>query len=377
MSGPIVLTAGGTGGHVFPAEALGAELRRRGRDLVLITDRRAETYERRFPGMPIHVVRSAGIAGRGLAGQMRAAAEIGLGFITARSLLKRIEPAAVIGFGGYASLPAMLAAQSLGVATLLHEQNAVAGRANRLVAGRAAAIATSFVATAGLAAEVETRTIVTGNPVRPAIVALRDLPYRAPEPGGPVRILVMGGSLGATVMSDVVPAALAMLDPGLRARLVVTQQARSEDLARVSGAYEAAGIAAAVLPFIDDVPARLGDCHLAITRAGASTVSELTVAGRPAVLVPYPSAVDDHQTANARALSDQGAALLMAQSQFTPADLVRVLNGWIADPVRLSGMAAAARAIGRPLSAAALADLVERFAPANGRSNPEPRRNAA
>lgn len=360
--GLIVLAAGGTGGHVFPAEALAAELRARGRRLVLVTDRRAEQYEARFPGTEIHVVPSAGVAGRGVAGKVKSLIQIGRGALVARPLLRRLDAACVVGFGGYPSLPAMLAGQWLGLPTVLHEQNAVLGRANRLVAGRAAAIAASFDRLRFLKVNDRVKVNVTGNPVRPAIVEAREVAYSVADGAGPFRILVMGGSLGATVMSDVVPAALASLAPDIRARLDVTQQARAEDIARVRKVYEDAGIAASVAPFIEDVPARLAACHLAISRSGASTVAELAVAGRPAVLVPYPHATDDHQTDNAQALTAAGAAVTMAQPQFTVAALAAQVTNWIADPAALGRMAAAARGIGRPDAAANLADLVEGLA---------------
>lgn len=360
--GLIVLAAGGTGGHVFPAEALAAELRGRGRRLVLVTDKRAEQYEARFPGVDIHVVPSAGVAGRGVAGKVKSLAQIGRGTLVARPLLRQLDAACVVGFGGYPSLPAMLAGQWLGLPTVLHEQNAVLGRANRLVAGRAAAIAASFDKLRFLKVNDRVKVNVTGNPVRPAIVAARDVAYSVADGAGPFRILVMGGSLGATVMSDVVPAALAALAPAARTRLQVTQQARAEDVARVRTTYDQAGIEAFVAPFIEDVPARLAACHLAISRSGASTVAELAVAGRPAVLVPYPHATDDHQTDNAAALTAAGAAVAMPQPQFTAAALAGRITDWMADPAVLGRMAQAARDIGRPDAAANLADLVEGLA---------------
>lgn len=359
---PIALAAGGTGGHVFPAEALAAELVRRGRRPVLITDRRGSGYERRFPGIEVVRVRAATFAGRGALGKLMAAAEIGLGTWEARRVLRALSPAAAVGFGGYPSLPTMLAAGALGLPTVLHEQNAKLGRVNRLLAARAGAIATSFEGMEGLREGEAAKVTLTGNPVRPAITALRDQPYSAPAAAGPVRILILGGSQGATVLSDVVPQALIDLPGELRARLEIAQQCRAEDMARVRTAYAYARMKAELATFFDDAPARLANCHLAITRAGASTLSELTAIGRPAILVPYKHAADDHQTANAKAVVAADGARMLAADEFTPKALSGLLETLLADGPALAAMAQAARRLGRADAAARLADLVERVA---------------
>ncbi|HYM30560.1 MAG TPA: undecaprenyldiphospho-muramoylpentapeptide beta-N-acetylglucosaminyltransferase [Candidatus Cybelea sp.] len=366
---PIVLTAGGTGGHVFPAVALAAELRRRGRPLVLVTDRRGAGYEERFPDTEIHAVTAGTPSGRGPLGRIVAIGEIAAGTWAARGLLKRIRPAAVVGFGGYPSLPAMLAATRLGLPTMLHEQNAVLGRVNRLLASRVAAIATSFAETAGIAAGERGKTSLTGNPVREAVAAVRELPYSAPQPGGPIRLLVLGGSQGARILSEVIPAALIQLPPNVRQRIRLTQQCRPEDLERVKTIYSDSGVSADLTTFIQDVPALLASVHLCITRAGASTVAELALAGRPAILVPFAAATDDHQTANAKSLVAAGGAWLMPEAKFNAASLRQTLETLIDDGAALVEMAAAARQSGRPNAAGALADLVERLAPADG-ANP-------
>lgn len=372
---PIALAAGGTGGHVFPAEALAAELTRRGHRPVLVTDRRGSGYERRFPGIEVVRVRAATFAGRGALGKLMAAAEIGLGAWEARRALRALGPAAVVGFGGYPSLPTMLAAGTLGLPTVVHEQNARLGRVNRLLAARAKAVAASFEDMQGLRAEDAAKVTLTGNPVRPAIVALRDQPYSAPAAAAAVRILILGGSQGATVLSDVVPQALIGLPAALRARLSVAQQCRAEDLARVRAAYAYARMDVELAAFFDDVPARLAACHLAITRAGASTVSELNVIGRPAILVPYRHAADDHQTANAMSAVTAGAAKMLAADGFTPAALADTVTALLADGAGLEAMAAAARGLGRADAAARLADLVESLA--NGGAVDETQRRAA
>ena len=355
---PIVIAAGGTGGHFFPAEALAAELIARGRRVVLLTDARSGgLYSAVFGNRETHVLPGAGIAGRGALRGAKAVASLMAGVVRARTILSGLNAGAVVGFGGYPCVPPVLATRFLRhpPAVILHEQNAVLGRANRFLAKRADRLALSFAATQRVPANA--RTEVTGNPVRPAIAALAEAGYIAPD--NRIRLLVLGGSLGARVFSDVVPAALLALPETLRARITVTQQCRQEDLERVRAAYAQANIAADLAPFFADVAARLVAAHLVIARAGASTVAELAVAGRPAILVPLPGAIDDHQTANARALSDAGGAWLMPQPGFTSAALAARLVALLDDPAALAGAAVGARSQAQPTAAARLADLVE------------------
>jgi UDP-N-acetylglucosamine--N-acetylmuramyl-(pentapeptide) pyrophosphoryl-undecaprenol N-acetylglucosamine transferase len=370
---PIALAAGGTGGHVFPAEALAAELTRRGRRPVLVTDRRGSGYERRFPGIEVVRVRAATFAGRGALGKLMAAAEIGLGTWEARGVLRALSPAAVVGFGGYPSLPTMLAAGALGLPTVLHEQNAKLGRVNRLLASRAGAIAASFADMQGLREADAAKVTLTGNPVRPAIVDMREHPYGAPGATAAIKILILGGSQGATVLSDVVPQALIDLPVELRARLDIAQQCRAEDMARVRAAYAYARMKVELATFFDDAPARLAACHLAITRAGASTLSELAVIGRPAILAPYKHAADDHQTANAKSVVAAGGAKMLAADDFTPKALTGLLRALLSDGPALEAMARAARGLGRVDAAARLADLVESMANGGALSGAERR----
>ncbi len=349
MAHPIVIAAGGTGGHFFPAEALAASLVRRGERIVLMTDaRRAAIASAVFEGKEVHVLRGGGLAGRSLASAAAGALGLVCGTLEARRLLSRLKASAVVGFGGYPAVAPVLASRLLRgrPAIVLHEQNAVAGRANRLLARFADRFATSFPGTAGAPADA----LLLGNPVRPEIAALAGEGY-APPGEGEIRVLVLGGSLGARVLSDVVPAALS-LHPH-RARLRVTQQCRAEDLDRVRAAYEAAGIAADLACFFGDVASRLARVHVVIARAGASTVSELAVAGRPAILVPLPGAIDDHQSANARALD---GAIVMRQPDFVPDALAALLARL--DDAHLARMAARAAAVGVPDAAERLADLV-------------------
>jgi UDP-N-acetylglucosamine--N-acetylmuramyl-(pentapeptide) pyrophosphoryl-undecaprenol N-acetylglucosamine transferase len=362
MSGHrFVIAAGGTGGHFFPAEALAAELLKRGHRIALMTDARSGGLASPvFAAGERFVLAGAGIAGRGVVRAVRAVFALVRGTLQARRILARERSAAIVGFGGYPSVAPVLAARLLGrrPAIALHEQNAVLGRANRGLSRFADLLALSHSATARVPASV--RTEITGNPVRPAIIALAGRGYVPPT--GIIRLLVLGGSLGARVFSDVVPPALAMLPAETRARLAVTQQCRAEDIDRVRAEYAAAGIAADLAPFFTDVAALLAGAHLVIARAGASTVAELATAGRPAVLVPLPGAIDDHQSANARALD---GAWTMPQPGFTPAALGELVAGLIANPDRLVQAAAAAAAGGRPDAAANLADAVERLAENN------------
>ena len=355
---PIVIAAGGTGGHFFPAEALAAELIARGRRVVLFTDARSGGLNSAvFANAETHVLPGAGIAGRGLVRGAKATAALAAGVLRARSLLFRLNAGAVVGFGGYPCVPPVLATRFLrrAPAVILHEQNAVLGRANRFLSARAGRLALSFASTKLVPAGA--RTEVTGNPVRPAIVTMADSPY--PPVAETIRLLVLGGSLGARVFSDIVPIALAALPAPLRRQLTVTQQCRHEDLDRVRTAYADAGIEAELAPFFGDVAERLRDAHLIVARAGASTVAELAVAGRPAILVPLPGAIDDHQTGNAQALADAGGAWVMPQPAFTPTALTAKLIDLLTHPATLSDAAARARTQARPNAAAHLADLVE------------------
>ncbi|CAA7622956.1 undecaprenyldiphospho-muramoylpentapeptide beta-N-acetylglucosaminyltransferase [Magnetospirillum sp. SS-4] len=354
----IALAAGGTGGHVFPAEALAGILLERGYRLALITDRRGAAYGGTLGRLETHRIRAGGIAGRGALSKLRAVAELGLGVLQARSLLKRIRPAAVIGFGGYASIPGMVAAVAAGIPTAIHEQNAVLGRANRLLASRVGRIATSFAEVSHVDPRLLPKLVHIGMPVRAAVAALRDAPYPPLDGDGPIQLLVLGGSQGARVLSEVVPAALAQLPAALRLRIRIAQQCRPEDLDGVARAYEGAGIACTLQSFFADVPERLTAAHLVIARAGASTVAELTALGRPAILVPYPFAIDDHQTANAHAIENNGGAWLMDQAGFTAEALAARLGSLFSQPGILARTAGCAARAGRPDAAERLADLV-------------------
>ena len=358
---PIVIAAGGTGGHFFPAEALANELLARGRRVALMTDTRSTGLgSATFAGQEQFVLKGAGIAGRGIARGAAAMLSLAAGVAQARAILARIDAAAVVGFGGYPSVAPVLGSRLLRQrpAVILHEQNAVLGRANRFLSRHADRLALSFPATERVPANATTA--VTGNPVRPAVAALAGLAY-AP-PGDRLRLVVLGGSLCARVFSDIVPAALAGLPDALRARLDIVQQCRPEDLDRVRAAYAAAGLAPELSAFFPDVADRLSAAHLVIARAGASTVAELTVAGRPAILVPLPGAIDDHQSANARALVAARGASMIAQRDLTPETLRQQIAALLSEPDMLVHAARAARSLARPDATAKLADLVEHLA---------------
>jgi UDP-N-acetylglucosamine--N-acetylmuramyl-(pentapeptide) pyrophosphoryl-undecaprenol N-acetylglucosamine transferase len=353
MSPPIVVGTGGTGGHMFPALALGRELQARGQEVVLLCDARGARYV--GPDLAYHVIQAGSPSGRPLR-RLQGLARLSLGLAQALALLRRLRPAAVAAFGGYAAVPIGLAARLLGIPILVHEQNAVLGRANRLIARRARVLALSFAETQGATDAAKGRRVITGNPVRAEVVAWRDQAYIPPEPGGPLDLLVVGGSQGARILSDVLPAALRALPPAARARIRLTQQCRPEDLERVAGAYAALGFTAELKSFFDDLPERLADAHLVISRSGASSVAELLVLGRPSLLVPYRLAADDHQRANAAALTAAGAAWLLEEADFDALSLAARLKLCLDRPDQLALMARRAHALGRPDAAQALAD---------------------
>ncbi|MSO75856.1 MAG: undecaprenyldiphospho-muramoylpentapeptide beta-N-acetylglucosaminyltransferase [Alphaproteobacteria bacterium] len=349
----IVLATGGTGGHIYPAQALAEALLAAGAEVSVVTDRRGAAFG---TGIDSHAIAAATLSG-GFGARVGGATTIALGICQARRWLQRLKPAAVIGFGGYPSFPTMLAASWAGIPTLVHEQNAVLGRANRVLAGRVDRIATSFAEVRFIRPADRAKTVQTGNPVRPAFALLRETPYTAPVADGTLAILVLGGSQGARVFSRVLPEALALLPPALRARIKLTQQCRPEDLAATRAAVRAAGVDGELANFFDDVPQRLAGTHLVIARAGASTVAELTVAGRPAILVPYPFATDDHQTANAGAIDEAGAGWLIPEAAFHAEALVARLESVLAAPARLSQAAARMAGLGQPDATHRLAEL--------------------
>ncbi|WP_254447495.1 undecaprenyldiphospho-muramoylpentapeptide beta-N-acetylglucosaminyltransferase [Sphingomonas sp. ID1715] len=353
-----VLAAGGTGGHMIPAHALAEELVRRGHNVALVSDERGMRFPGLFEGVETHVL-PAGRLGGGPLGYVRAAQSIWAGRAEALRLFREDRPAAVMGFGGYPALPSLLAAFKAKISTAVHEQNAVLGRVNRLVAGRVDAVATAYPDIQRLPRKAEAKVRLVGNPVREEVLALRDKPYPPLDADGVFRVLVTGGSQGATVLSDVVPEGLGMLPPVFRARLQVTHQARAEDIERVRARYADQGIPAELATYLPDLPERLGMAHLVIARSGASTVAELAAAGRPAILVPFAAATDDHQTYNARELVAAGGARSIPQAQFTPVELAKQMQKLGLEPEALVNAARRAKGCGRPEAVRDLADLIE------------------
>ncbi len=360
MAKTALLVAGGTGGHLFPALALRSELAERGWSVHMASDERAGRFLADIPSDFRHVIASATFAGRSPLAVLKTVVTLSRGLIAARRLLKEIRPAVVVGFGGYPTLPPVIAARLAGIPAIVQEQNAVVGRANRLLMRLGAHLATGFEHAIG-SAGARARTHV-GNPVRPAVIAAAQRPYQAPAAGEAFRLLVFGGSQGARAFSDLLPAAVAALAPHLRARLAIVQQCREEDMARTRAAYDDLGIAAQLATFFDDMAERIAAGHLVISRAGASTVTELAVIGRPAILVPYPYALDHDQAENARALATVGGGWLMAEADLTPEKLAARLAELMTEPAQLIRAAKAARALGAPQAVARLADLVEKAA---------------
>jgi UDP-N-acetylglucosamine--N-acetylmuramyl-(pentapeptide) pyrophosphoryl-undecaprenol N-acetylglucosamine transferase len=355
--GPVAVAAGGTGGHLFPAAALSHALAARGFEVHLITDERAAKYGGDFPAHAVHRLPAATPSGGSLMLKIRAIVTIIRSTRAARRLFKQIRPRAVIGFGGYPTVPPVLAASRLGMPVLLHEGNAVIGRANRFLADRAELIAKGFEVLGGLPDTLAAKTHLTGNPVRPMVIEAARTTF-PDHPDGKLRVLVTGGSQGARIFSDIVPAAIELLPPDAKRKLYITQQARAEDEERVRETYKRLGVDAEIRSFFADLPDRIAQAHLVIARAGASTVSELAVIGRPAILVPLPGAIDQDQAANAEQFAASGAAIVAAQSVFSPQWLATSLVEAQADMDGLARRAAAAKQMGIADAAERLADLV-------------------
>jgi UDP-N-acetylglucosamine--N-acetylmuramyl-(pentapeptide) pyrophosphoryl-undecaprenol N-acetylglucosamine transferase len=357
----IVLSTGGTGGHLFPAQALASELTRRGNTIVVMTDARGTQYPTFFPGAAIEVVPAAAFSDRSVLRLMTAPFEILAGIAVAFGKLMRIKPNAVVGFGGYPSVPVMLAACMGRFPTAILAPDAVLGRANRLLANYVRVIAGGLTFKR-FAPKDMSKVVYTGNPVRPEVVAFNGAPYQTPSSSDALHLLVFGGSQGARALSEIVPAAVVMLPAEIRARLDVVQQCRHEDIENVRKIYADANIRAELAPFFNDMPARMAKSHLVIGRSGAGTVSELMVIGRPAILIPLPHALDDNQTPNADVLVDAGAGWRVAQKDLTPQLLSQMLTAAFSAPADLAKRAAAAHALAKPDAASRLADVVEKLA---------------
>ena len=358
----ILLAAGGTGGHLFPAEALGVELIRRGLRVRLATDSRASRYSGLFSKDTIDLVPSATVRSRAPWSLAYTGLMLAAGTAVSLSLMRRLKPAAVVGFGGYPTLPPLLAARLFRVPGVIHEANAVLGRANRFLSTHVNAIATSLPGVLDRDPALAGKTTIVGTPMRPGILAAAAMKYVPPELTGPFRLLVVGGSQGARVMADIVPGAIERLEPALWGRLVLTQQVREEDMARVRAVYDRLKINAELAPFFSDLPARLASHDLVVSRSGAGTVAELAAIGRPSILVPLPGSIDQDQFANAGVLAQANGAIRIAQADFTPDRLAAEISALAAEPARLAAMAANARSVGRLDAAERLADLVMKVA---------------
>ncbi len=358
----VVLASGGTGGHMFPARALATDLLSRGYRVVLCTDDRGMKYSDQWTDVERFQIASATFK-KGIFGRVLALLALGRGFLQGRARLKALKPRVVVGFGGYPSLPTMVAAQRLHIPTIIHEQNAVMGKANAYLAPKADRIATSLPDITGLAEADSVRAVLTGNPVRSDVAALYTRPYPSMEPSGPFHVLVMGGSQGASVFASVVPAAMRLLPEALRRRVSIVQQCRTEEeIARARTAYRAMGVTARLETFIHDVAEQMDKSHLVISRSGASTVAEVTTAGRPAIFVPYPHHADQQQKINADAVAQSGGAWVMEEHLFTADTLKAKIETLMQRPEILFRAAESARSCARPDAGRKLGNLVTAMA---------------
>lgn len=361
----LALAAGGTGGHMFPAQALAEEAKARGWQVQLLTDARGDRYTEGFPLDDKVLLKAASPSARGLKAKVAAGLALMAGIGTARKALKVFGADAVVGFGGYPAAPSMIAAQRIGIPTGIHEQNAVLGRANRLAARHASFIAHGFPVL-DRAPRGHARLKETGNPVRRAVIDAAAIPF-SPPGDGPLRLLVFGGSQGASLFARIFAPAIAGLPGGLRERLDVTHQVSESDHAGAEEVYRGAGVSAELAPFFADLPGRIAQSHLVIARSGASSVAELSIIGRPSVLVPLKIAMDDHQRMNARVLADVGAAELILEDALTPEKAAEVLTSLLSDPAGLTRMADAAKGRMAEGAAAQLADLVQELGASRSR----------
>ncbi|GAA0774188.1 undecaprenyldiphospho-muramoylpentapeptide beta-N-acetylglucosaminyltransferase [Roseibium denhamense] len=365
MSKTVLLTAGGTGGHLFPAQALASELIRRGWTVELATDERADKYGSAFPARDVHIISSETIRSKNPVSLAKTALRLFLGTLQARAVIKKLKPDVVAGFGGYPTFPPMFAARLTNTPSILHEANGVMGRANKLLAKGATAIATS-VPIDDLPAGLTAKLTQTGNPVRDAVLDAAELAYSPPQEGGPLNLLVFGGSQGARFFSDLLPPAVTSLPEAVRDRLKIVQQCRPEDMERVQAAYDEQGVDAECAPFFQDLPQRIAQAHLVICRSGASSVSELAVLGRPSILVPLPGALDQDQAANAKVLEKVGGAWPIREVDLYPDRLAQELQRFANAPGMLAEAAQNARSVAKPDAVKRLADLVEAVAETKG-----------
>lgn len=358
----IALAAGGTGGHMFPAQALAEEMRRRGWDLLLFTDERGMRYGENIRPEHQVMLKASNPAASGPAAKVQAGVALLGGILQARKAISDYRPSMVVGFGGYPSAPAMIAARMKKTPYGVHEQNAVLGRVNRLVAKDADFVAHAFPRLDRLPEGCRGEVVETGNPVRDVIREVAGAAFVPPAGFSEISLFIFGGSQGARIISQNVPTAVCQLGDDLKKRLKVVQQAREEDVDAVRSAYQEAGIAAEVAPFFGDMPERLKRAHLVVCRAGASSVTELALVGRPSILIPLAIAMDDHQTGNASVLKDREAAIIVPETALTPDHMSSLLHDLLTSPARLAQMAENARQVAPEGAVAKVAEMVERFA---------------
>lgn len=357
----VVLAAGGTGGHLFPAQALAETLVTRGYRVHLMTDERVREYGKTFPAEKTHIVQSASPSLSDPAGLARRLWKLFSGYLAAKSILREEKPLAVVGFGGYPSFPPIYAAAALGIPSAVHEQNAVLGRANKLLSKKVNVVAASFASMIGLPDAAKAKLVVTGNPVRAVALKEQAAPYPALGQGKPFNLVVFGGSQGAKFFSDFMPQVFAAIPEIMRKNIVLTQQCREEDLSRVKAAYAELGVGAELKAFFGDMPKRIAGSHLVISRSGASTIAELGVIGRPAIMVPLPHAIDNDQLRNAQSFADAGAGWVCQQKDLVPQEFAILLERLISDHAGLKKAAESALSHGKPDAAERLGDLVEQM----------------
>ncbi len=360
--GSVMLAAGGTGGHLFPAQALGEELIRRGYEVDLITDTRGNVFGADFPARKIYKVAAATFRGRSPIEATKTLGMLGNGFQASYRIMGEAAPRAIIGFGGYPTLAPILAAMGKGIPAAIHEQNSVMGQANRFLAPMVKTIACSFEHTKYLEGKLLLKARLTGTPLRKAVLALHNVPYRPPSSQAQLNLLVVGGSQGARYFSDIMPQALQLLPQQMRDRLFVMQQCREEDIDRVFDAYEAAGVAAELATFFEDLPYRMSNSHLIVARSGATTVAELCALGRPAILVPLPHSKDNDQLENATRMANAGAGFCIPQATLTPEALASAARRFFEDPSALVRAASNAHALANYKAVDNLANLLEELA---------------
>ena len=360
-SRPLIgLSTGGTGGHIFPAVALANHLLERDYRVIFFTDTRGKRFLDKYPHLPYHEIPAATISKKPLQ-LLKAGFKILSGYLKAHKFLKNDQPDVMVAFGGYPCFPAAFAGAHQGIPLILHEQNALMGRANRFLAKSALAIGLSFSETALISSALQQKVTVTGNPIRTDVMAIASKEFQAPDEKNPFHILVTGGSQGSRILGQVIPKALSLLPEALRARIIMTQQCRADNIDDAKKIYQEAGVQATLLPFIDDMPAQLSKAHLVIARAGASTVAELTALGRPALYVPLAASIDGDQSLNARQIVEQDAGWLMEERSFTPQALATKLETILNDPAEIKHRADAAKELGHLDATEKLGDLVRRF----------------